>query len=267
MPTGLRRAAINHASGKVKGWHILHQPWEHGGKKGGEPQCGNPNEPVTVSADMVDYPDFDLLPQATVQHTFVSVKLWYEERWQKVSFSMILPEYAHEDLLTAQAENQRILSEKRQIKARKAPKEPWTDEERVAVRPKVWVTQSLSLYAKPDKRYPGKARYGLHVPMEKYVDTPKKAKQQRAENPGMPVVTVDLGVNRLAVMGAFWDSQLIATQFIQGGALNHSRHLLLNTINKKRAQSGRLLKNVPDNVYLWEKVRHLDDNAAPQVAR
>ena len=33
MPTGLRRAAINHASGKVKGWHIVHQQWEHGGKK------------------------------------------------------------------------------------------------------------------------------------------------------------------------------------------------------------------------------------------
>jgi hypothetical protein len=73
----------------------------------------------------------------------------------------------------------------------------------------------------------------LHVP------PPLKAKAQRAANPGLSVVTVDLGVNRLAVMGAFLHSQLIATQFIDGAALNHSRHLLLNTINTKRAQSGR----------------------------
>ena len=103
--------------------------------------------------------------------------------------------------------------------------------------------------------------------MEKYVETPKTAKQQHAENPALPVVTVDLGVNRLAVMGAFTDHRLIATQFISGGALNHQRHLLLNAINQKRVQSGRLQKNVPDNVNLWQKVRHLDDNAARQVAR
>jgi len=37
----------------------------------------------------------------------------------------------------------------------------------------------------------------------------------------MPVVTVDLGDNRLAVMGAFLNDQLMATQFIPGGTLNH----------------------------------------------
>jgi hypothetical protein len=33
LMTGLR-AAINRASGKVKGWHIPHAQWEHRGKKG-----------------------------------------------------------------------------------------------------------------------------------------------------------------------------------------------------------------------------------------
>ena len=267
MPTGVRRAAINHASGKVKGWHILHKQWECGGKKGSEPQLGEPNEPVTFYADMVDYPGCDLLPQVTVQHTFVTVKLRYEGTWQKVPLPITLPQRSREALLAAQAESQRIHTEKTQIQARKAPKEPWTDEEREAVRPKVWVTLSLSLYAKPDKRYPGKVRYTLHVPMEKYVETPKKAKKQLAENPAMPVVTVDLGVNRLAVMGAFLDNRLIATQFIHGGALNHKRHRVLSVINTKRIQSGRLQNDVPDNVHLWEKVRHLDENAARQVAR
>ena len=267
MPTGLRRAAINHASGKVKGWVTLVKQWDQGGKKGGAPQLGAPHEPVTFYADMVEYPDFDLLPQATIQQTFVAVKLWYEGQWQNVPLPIILPQYAHDALLAAQAERQRIRTERALIKARKDPQEPWSNEEREAVRPKVWVALSLSLYAKPDQRSPGKVRYALHVPMEKYVGTPKKAKDPLAENPGLPVVTVDLGVNRLAVMGAFFLGQLRATQFIPGGALNHKRHLLLNAISKKRAQSGRLPKDVQDNVPLWKKVRHLDENAARQVAR
>ncbi|MHB1612072.1 MAG: zinc ribbon domain-containing protein [Sulfobacillus sp.] len=262
MPTGLRRAAINHASGKVKGWHILHTQWEHGGKKGGEP-----HEPVTFYADMVDYPDVDLLPQVTVQHAFIAVTLWMGGAWQKVPVPITLPQYAHDALLAAQAERQRIRAEKALITARKAPKEPWTEEERAAVRPKVWVTRSLSLYVRRDTRYPGHLRFALHVPMEKYVPTPEKAKAQLAANPGLPVVTVDLGVNRLAVMGAFALGQLLATQFIAGGALNHKRHLLLNAIDKKRRQSGRLPMGVQDNVRLWERVRHLDENAARQVAR
>lgn len=50
----------------------------------------------------------------------------------------------------------------------------------------------------------------------------------------MPVVTVDLGVNRLAVMGAFRDDKLLATQCIHGGKVNHHRHQLLNAIANKR---------------------------------
>ena len=105
---------------------------------------------------------------------------------------------------------------------------------RAAVRPKIWVALSLSLYAKTGQTLsrPSALCLARAAP-------PLKAKAQRAANPGLSVVTVDLGVNRLAVMGAFLHSQLIATQFIDGAALNHSRHLLLNTINTKRAQSGR----------------------------
>jgi IS605 OrfB family transposase len=126
---------------------------------------------------------------------------------------------------------------------------------------------SLTIDIKLDSRYPNSTRFAVHVPFEKYVETPKKAKEQRALNPGMPVVTVDLGVNRLAVMGAFHDSRLIATKFIHGGALNHHRRQLLSVIDKKRTQSGRLPKDVQDNRHLWAKVPNLDDNAARQVAR
>lgn len=83
----------------------------------------------------------------------------------------------------------------------------------------------------------------------------------------MPVVTVDLGVNRLAVMGAFRNEKLTATKFIHGGKVHHHRHQLLNVIANKRRQSGRLQANVQDNVDLWQKVRNMDENTARQVAR
>ena len=63
MPTELRRAAINHASGKVKGWYTLLKQWEQGRKTESAPQLGEPDEPPAFYASMVDYPAFDLLPQ------------------------------------------------------------------------------------------------------------------------------------------------------------------------------------------------------------
>ena len=156
--------------------HILCKQWKHGGKKGRAPQLGEPNESVTFYADMVDYPDFDLLPQAKVQHTFVAIKLWYDGQWQLVPLPVILPQTMHEALRAGQAETRRITKIRKQIKANKVPNEPWTEAERAAVRPKVWVPLSRALYATRDKRYPGHVRFALHVPMEKYVATPQKAK-------------------------------------------------------------------------------------------
>ena len=59
----------------------------------------------------MNYPDFDLLPEATAQHIFIAVKLLYEGQWEKVPLPIILPQNAHKTLMAAQAEEQRIQSE------------------------------------------------------------------------------------------------------------------------------------------------------------
>ncbi len=267
MPVSLRRAAINHAIGKVKAWYSLLKRWEATDRKKRPPQLGPPNEPITFYADMVEYPDADLAVQRQVRHDFVAVKLYDEGTWQLVPLPVILHQHAQIALAESSIELARITEARNQIKARKAPKEAWTDEERAVVRPRKWCALSLSLYARRDKQYPGGLRFSLHVPFEKWIEAPQKAKVQFAADPGMSVVTVDLGVNRLAVMGAFLNDQLMSTKFIHGGKLNHHRHQLLNVIANKRSQSGRLQANVQDNVDLWEKVRNIDENAALQVAR
>ncbi|MCL4318776.1 MAG: transposase [Firmicutes bacterium] len=268
MPVSLRRAAINHAIGKVKSWYSLLKLWEATDRKKRPPQLGQPNEPITFYADMVEYPDVDdvdLEVQRQVRHDFIAVKLFYEGQWQLVPLPVTFHRQAQDALTKSQAESVRIYEAT--IKARKAPKEAWTDAERAAVRPREWCAMSLALYAKRDKQYPGGLRFAFHVPFEKWVDAPQKAKEQFAADPGMSVVTVDLGVNRLAVMGAFRSDKLTATKFIHGGKVNHHRHQLLNVIANKRSQSGRLQANAQDNVELWGKVRHIDENAARQVAR
>lgn len=155
MPVSLRRAAINHAMGKVKSWHSLYKIWADGDQKTRPPQLGVPNEPITFYADMVTYPDADLSIQRQVRYDFVWVKLFYEGQWQMVPLPVVLHQKAQEVLAVSQAETARINEEILKIKARKTLKESWTSEERAAIRPQQWCVLSLSLYAKRDKQYPG----------------------------------------------------------------------------------------------------------------
>lgn len=159
---------------------------------------------------MVEYPDVDLVVQKQVRHDFLSVKFFYEGKWQMVQLPVILHKKAQEVLAVSQAETNRIKSKTLEIKSHKAKKEKWTKEEIARILPRDWCAASLALYAKRDKQYPGGLRFALHVPFEKWRDAPQKAKEQLVIHPGMPVVAVDLGVNLLAVMGAFQENKLQA---------------------------------------------------------
>ena len=98
-------------------------------------------------------------------------------------------------LVAGHEEKARIKMEDAHLK-QTSPPAIRTREEHDGLKPKVWVPSSLCLYAKRDTRYPGKFRFAVHVPMKKFMETPKKAKKQLADNPNIPVVAVDLGVNR-----------------------------------------------------------------------
>lgn len=167
MPVSLRRAAINHAIGKVKSWYSLLKLWEATDRKKRPPQLGTPHEPITFYSDMVEYPDVDLEFQRQGRHDFVAVKLFHEGQWQLVPLPVILHPHAQKVLGESQTESARIAETTSQITARKAPKEAWTKEEKASVRPKRWYTLSLSLYVKRDKQYRGGLRFALHIPFEK----------------------------------------------------------------------------------------------------
>ncbi|CAB3393828.1 transposase [Kyrpidia spormannii] len=264
MPTELRRAAINQAIGKVRSWWSHLKTWEETAQdqRGREPRPGAPNEPVTFYAGMVEHPAYDLNPQKKKRHTFISLKLHTGQKWEKVSLPVVVHAQAESLLAGSALEKERIARKRKRSKTTQVG----FGEEKGGFGAGTWVAKSLTVYGKRDKRYPGGVRYALHIPMEKSVDKPRKAEEQRRANPQMPVVTVDLGVGRLAVMGAFVEGKLAATRFVDGRALNHRRHRLLTAIHRKREQSGRLQPAVQDNANLWNKIRNLDENAAKQTA-
>ncbi|PTQ56536.1 MAG: Transposase [Candidatus Carbobacillus altaicus] len=264
MPTELRRAAINQAIGKVRSWWSRLKTWEKTApdQRGREPRLGEPNEPVTFYAGMVGHPAYDLNPQKKKRHTFISLKLHTGLKWEKVPLPVVVHAQAESLLAGSALEKERIDRERKRSKTGQAG----SGREERGSGVGTWVAKSLTVYGKRDKRYPGGVRYEIHIPMEKWVNAPPKAEKQRQANPQMPVVTVDLGVGRLAVMGAFVEGRLTATRFVDGRALNHRRHRLLVAIYRKRAQSGRIQRGVQDNVALWNKIRNLDEHAAKQTA-
>lgn len=106
MPTGLRRAAINHASGRLKGWHSLAM----GRRRDKARQTSTrPNEPITAYAHK-------WFPGTKRQHGLVAIKVWYEERRQKVHLPITLPQSVRETLGAANSEHQRIYAEMACIK-------------------------------------------------------------------------------------------------------------------------------------------------------
>ena len=271
MPTNLRRAAINKATGKVRSWYANHRNWlaTPMSKRKGEPQPGVPNEPLTYYSNM-----YDLKIQDATEHSFLSLTLYHEGKWDKLALPVTLFKNARTILEASDAEKERMATETERIKAlypgKKLKDLPEEIKESLKQRPGVWVAQSPTLYIHRDRR--GKSsefgvRFALHVPFEKLIYNVKKAEIQRQANPKIPVTTVDLGVNNLATAINWQDHKIKDIKFISGRQLNHERKQLLTQINNNRSQSGLLQKGVRDNVSLWRKIRNKDDDAAWQVAR
>lgn len=110
-------------------------------------------------------------------------------------------------------------------------------------------------------------RLALHIPFTIKTESIIPAKKQLKADSCMSVTTVDTGANNLAVAIAWSNNQKVDTMFLPGKQLNHERKQLLEIINNKRSQSGRLVKGETDNITLWRKIRNKDEDATWQVAR
>jgi putative transposase len=95
----------------------------------------------------------------------------------------------------------------------------------------------------------------------------RKAEDQRRVHPGLPVTTVDLGENHLAVAAAWKGSQVTGTLFVSGSAHEERRMRRLSAIRQRQKASGKPTKGVRANRQRWVRLTHAEADTARQIAR
>ncbi|GER89614.1 hypothetical protein KDW_37760 [Dictyobacter vulcani] len=139
----------------------------------------------------------------------------------------------------------------------------------------IWVNVRLLSRDLPDGYEPGSpslVRHGshwrLHTPVEKTFTSPGKVAVQLA-HAQTRICAIDLNLDHhLAVCTIQTaDGSTVATTFLSGGKrVNGRRKWLLGRIARNRRKTGILAENEPDNVALWEKIRHVDEQVAHLIS-
>jgi putative transposase len=109
----------------------------------------------------------------------------------------------------------------------------------------------------------------LHTPIEKKFSSPSKIEHQVTTNAYTRICAVDLNLNeQLAVCTIQTvEGTILATKFIGGGrAISGFRKHLLGWIARNRRKTGIIVEGEQDNVHLWRKIRHVDEQVAHLVS-
>jgi putative transposase len=113
-------------------------------------------------------------------------------------------------------------------------------------------------------------RWWLHVSLSRKFPRPNKVAIQLAADPKPLLCAVDLNINDALAVCTIQraDGTVIASRFLRGGDELHGRRkLLLGRIARNRRLTGVIAEGEQDNVALWAKVRHLDDDTAHRLSR
>jgi transposase len=109
----------------------------------------------------------------------------------------------------------------------------------------------------------------LHTPLEKQFRSPLTIEQQVTTNAHTKICAVDLNLNeQLAVCTIQTvEGTILATRFIGGGReIAGFRKQLLGWIARNRRKTGIIAQGEQDNVHLWEKITHVDEQIAHLVS-
>jgi putative transposase len=106
----------------------------------------------------------------------------------------------------------------------------------------------------------------VHVPFVRAVPV-EKAEDQRKARPGLPVTTVDLGENNLAVAAAWRGKHVIGTLFVRGAAHERRRMRRLAAIRRRQIASGKPPRGVRSNKQRWVRLAQAEEDTARQTAR
>jgi transposase len=110
----------------------------------------------------------------------------------------------------------------------------------------------------------------LHTHIEKKVSTPETVEEQVRSTPDLRVCAVTLNASdSLAVCTIQTrEGTALATRFIRGGnQLDGFRKSSLGRIARRRDDTGIIMQGEPDNIRLWDRIHHLDEQLAHKVSR
>jgi len=110
----------------------------------------------------------------------------------------------------------------------------------------------------------------LHTPLEKPLPShPRKIEQQISTNKAIKICAVDLNLgDHLAVCTIQTvEGTILATRFIGGGQkISGFRKKQLGRIARNRSKTGLLAKGEQENIDLWRKLKHIDEEIAHLVS-
>jgi len=109
----------------------------------------------------------------------------------------------------------------------------------------------------------------LHTPLEKHFRSPPTIEHQVTANTATTICAVDLNLNEhLAVCTIQTvEGTVLATTFIGGGRrISGFRKQQLGRIARNRRKTGIIAEGEQDNVHLWRKITHVDEQIAHLVS-
>src|SRR5713101_4043246 len=109
----------------------------------------------------------------------------------------------------------------------------------------------------------------LHTPLEKHFRSPPTIEHQVTTNTATTICAVDLNLNEhLAVCTIQTvEGTILATTFIGGGRrISGFRKQQLGRIARNRHKTGIIAEGEQDNVYIWRKIKHVDEYIAHLVS-
>src|SRR6266851_2987231 len=113
------------------------------------------------------------------------------------------------------------------------------------------------------------SQWWLHTPIEKQFKSPGKIEKQVTTNAQTKMCAVDLNINEHIAVCTIQtvEGTILATTFIGGGRrISGFRKKQLGRIARNRRKTGIIAESEQDNVHLWGKITHVDEQIAHLVS-
>lgn len=257
-PVLFRRAAINRAIGLAKSYRATRRRWE---TRAAHRRGKAPTIPTVRSMPVTLYQGMSLLVREETR-SFLRVKVWNGEVWRFEAYPVAIAPYQRSLLSVAEAEQARM--DKVRAEARTLQKAGREEEAQTLLKTEGKQQKGVPVMASGTLFHDG-SHWRFHVPLFTPIRV-KRAQDQLAENPNLPIATVDLGVNNLAVAVAFQGAKVTGTLFIPGRPHEQRRFRRLKAIAVRQHKTGGRAKRGANHT-IWKHLKHREDAVAQQVAR